>query len=226
VTLSAPPRLVIFAKAPQAGLAKTRLIPALGAAGAAALARRMLEHTVQQALAARAGPVELCMSPAPTDPTWQDIHLPEAVARTAQGEGDLGQRMDRAVRRVTTQLHQPLLLMGADCPGLTTARFNEAAEQLAQHDAVLLPVADGGYVLIGLKAPCPELFTQMPWSTPAVAAETLRRLAGLGLRVWQGPQLHDIDEAADLAHLPAGFFATSKSGHSLAGQVLAAPHRA
>jgi uncharacterized protein len=199
------PRLVIFAKAPQAGLAKTRLIPALGAEGAAALARRMLEQTMHQALAACAGRVELCMSPAPADPAWQGMALPEAVARTAQGEGDLGQRMARAVQRVTTEQHQPLLLMGADCPGLSAAHLSEAAEQLAQHDAVLLPVADGGYVLIGLKAPCPELFTRMPWSTSAVAAETLRRMAALGLRVWQGPQLQDIDEAADLAHLPAGF---------------------
>jgi len=81
----------------------------------------------------------------------------------------------------------------------------EAERQLARHDAVLLPVADGGYILIGLKAPCPALFTDMPWSTPAVAAETLRRMAELGLRVWQGPTLHDIDEPADLARLPPHF---------------------
>ena len=70
---------------------------------------------------------------------------------------------------------------------------------------MLNPVADGGYVLIGLKSPCPELFTNMAWSTSTVAAETLRRMTALGLRVWQGPQLHDIDEPADLAQLPAGF---------------------
>ncbi|MBT9476548.1 DUF2064 domain-containing protein, partial [Polaromonas sp.] len=75
----------------------------------------------------------------------------------------------------------------------------------ARHDAMLLPVADGGYILIGLKTPCPELFSDMPWSTPAVAAETLRRMAALGLRVWRGPTLHDIDEPADLAHLPLEF---------------------
>ncbi|MEO5658623.1 MAG: TIGR04282 family arsenosugar biosynthesis glycosyltransferase, partial [Polaromonas sp.] len=124
--------------------------------------------------------------------------------RTAQGEGDLGERMARAVLRITQQ-QQPVLLMGTDCPALTAARICEAARQLQAHDAVLIPVADGGYVLIGLKSPCPELFTPMPWSTPAVAGETLRRIAALGLRVWQGPQLHDIDEPADLVHLPAGF---------------------
>lgn len=197
-------RLVIFAKAPQPGAVKTRLIPALGAEGAAALARRMLSHTLQQALAAGVGPVELCMSPAPGDAAWQSVALPTAVVRTAQDEGDLGQRMASTVARITRQ-RQSVLLFGTDCPALTATHLAEAARQLAQHDAVLLPVADGGYILIGLKTPCPELFTDMPWSTPAVAAETLRRIAALGLRVWQGPTLHDIDEPADLARLPPDF---------------------
>ena len=199
------PRLVLFAKAPQAGAVKTRLIPALGAAGAAELARNMLSHTLQQALAARLGPVELCMSPAPQDPDWRGIAVPDAVLRTAQGEGDLGQRMARAVHRVTTQHRQPLLLIGTDCPALTAARLTEAAGQLQAHDAVLIPATDGGYMLIGLKAPCPEVFTQIRWSTSEVAAETLRRMAALNMRVWQGPRLHDIDEPADLAHLAADF---------------------
>jgi hypothetical protein len=196
--------LVIFAKAPQPGTVKTRLIPALGAEGAAGLARRMLSHTLQQALAAGVGPVELCMSPAPGDAAWQSVALPAAVVCTAQGEGDLGQRMASAVARITRQ-RQSVLLFGTDCPALTATHLAEAARRLAQHDAVLLPVADGGYILIGLKAPCPELFTDMPWSTSAVAAETQRRMAARDLRVWQGPTLHDIDEAADLTHLPLDF---------------------
>lgn len=200
------PRLVLFAKAPHAGTVKTRLIPALGAQGAAALARRMLGHTLQQALAARIGPVELCMSPPPQDPTWRGIAIPDAVLRTAQGEGDLGQRMARAVQRVTTQHRQPVLLIGTDCPALTAARLTEAARQLANHDAVLVPVTDGGYVLIGLKAPCPEVFSRMRWSTSTVAAETLQRMAALNMHVWQSLPLHDIDEAADLVQLPDGFY--------------------
>lgn len=196
--------LVIFAKAPQPGAAKTRLIPALGAEGAADLARRMLAHTLQQALAAGVGPVELCMSPAPGHAAWHGVALPAGVTCTAQGEGDLGQRMARAVARVTGK-QESVLLFGTDCPALTAAHLREADRQLARHDAVLLPVADGGYILIGLKTPCPELFTDMPWSTPAVAAETLRRMAARGLRVWRGPMLHDIDEPADLARLPPDF---------------------
>lgn len=204
VTVSASqPRLVIFAKAPQPGSAKTRLIPALGAEGAASLAERMLAHILAQA--AQVGPVELCMSPAPGHPAWEKIAIPAAVQRTDQGEGDLGERMARAVHRVTATHCQPVLLMGSDCPGLTAGILRESARQLRAHDAALLPVADGGYVLIGLKSPCPALFDRMAWSTSSVALETLRRMAGLGLTVWLGPLLHDIDEAADLAHLPPDF---------------------
>ncbi|WP_341919171.1 TIGR04282 family arsenosugar biosynthesis glycosyltransferase [Polaromonas sp. YR568] len=198
-------RLVIFAKAPQPGAVKTRLIPALGADGAAALALAMLDHTLQQALAAGLDAVELCMSPAPGDPAWHGVALPAGVTCTTQGDGDLGERMDRAMQRALG-LHQgTVLLIGTDCPALGSAHLREAARQLAEHDAVLLPVADGGYVLIGLQAPCPAIFRQMTWSTSTVAAETLQRLSALGLRVWQGPVLHDIDEAADLVHLPVGF---------------------
>lgn len=201
-TPSLQPRLVVFAKAPQPGFAKTRLIPALGAQGAADLARRMLTHTVNQALAANVGTVELCMSPAPGAPAWADVDLPAGIERSDQGDGDLGQRMARAVDRVSITLRQPVLLMGTDCPALSAAHIAQAAQALAQHDAVVFPVADGGYVLIGLHAPCPAVFTDMAWSTPTVAGETLRRLAALGSSVWLGPQLHDIDEPADLVHLP------------------------
>lgn len=193
--------LVVFAKAPQAGVAKTRLIPALGAQGAADLARRMLQNTLQQALHANVGPVELCMSPGPDAAAWADVEIPAAVLRTSQGDGDLGQRMARAVERVVASGHA-ILLMGTDCPALSAARIAEATQALAQHDAALVPVADGGYVLVGLRAPCPALFADMAWSTPSVAAVTLQRLAALGQRVWVGPTLHDIDEPADLAHVP------------------------
>jgi uncharacterized protein len=211
--MSEVPRLVVFAKAPQPGLAKTRLVPALGAEGAAWLARRMLDHALAQALAADAGPVELCMSPGPGDTAWRGVGLPDSVWCVDQGAGDLGARMARAVRRVTTGVQgRPVLLMGTDCPALTAAVIAEAARQLAQHDAVLVPVADGGYVLLGLRADCPALFSDMAWSTPAVATETRRRLTAQGLSIWFGPTLHDIDESADLVHLPAEWNFHNKNG--------------
>jgi rSAM/selenodomain-associated transferase 1 len=205
MTVDLMPRLVVFAKAPQPGQAKTRLAPALGAEGAANLARTLLEHTLRQAHDAGVGPVELCMSPAPHSAAWLDISLPAGITCADQGDGDLGARMARTVARVTTELRQPVLLFGTDCPALDAAHLRAAAQALRSHDAVLLPVADGGYVLIGLKAPCPELFTNMPWSTAVVAQETQRRLAALGLSTWVGSMLHDIDEPADLIHLPLHF---------------------
>ncbi len=198
-----PVRIVVLAKAPVPGGAKTRLIPALGAEGAARLAHRLLDHALDAAGASSAGPVELCMTPPPGDAAWTGVDLPAAVALTDQGEGDLGARMARAVHRVTREPGgPPVLLMGTDCPALTAPVIREAARQLAHHDAGLVPVADGGYVLLGLRADRPELFADMPWSTAAVAGETLRRLAAQGLRVWQGPTLHDIDEPEDLLQLP------------------------
>ena len=198
-------RIVVFAKAPLAGFVKTRLIPALGAQGAAALASRMLSYTLAQALAAGEQAVELCMSPAPSDAAWKSVARPQAVESSAQGEGDLGERMNRAMNRALARQQGPVLLMGTDCPALNTAHILEAARQLEQHDAVLVPAADGGYVMIGLRLPCPGLFNDMAWSTPVVAAQTLRRMASLNLRVWSGPLLHDIDEPADLQYLPATF---------------------
>ena len=203
--ISGQPRLIIFAKAPVPGSAKTRLIPALGAAGAAALAHRMLDCALRNALAAQVQSVELCMTPASGHSAWQHVTLPESVQCTAQADGDLGERMAAAMGCSTGQGHQPVLLMGTDCLGLDTELINEAARQLQAHDAVIVPVADGGYSLIGLKLPCHALFTQMAWSTSTVAQETLQRMAALGLSVWQGPTLHDIDEPVDLHHLPLHF---------------------
>ncbi|MGY8904711.1 MAG: TIGR04282 family arsenosugar biosynthesis glycosyltransferase [Burkholderiales bacterium] len=201
---SAATRIVVFAKAPQPGQVKTRLIPALGASAAAALAQRMLTHTLAQAVAAQLGPVELCASPAIDHPDWHGVTLPNGVVCTAQGEGDLGARLARASLQALAR-SPAVLLIGTDCPALDAALLRQAAEQLRRADAVLLPATDGGYCLLGLKRHDASLFSQMPWSTPVVAALTLLRCAALGWQVWQGAALTDIDEPADLAALPAGW---------------------
>lgn len=197
-------RILIFAKAPLPGFAKTRLVPALGAAGAAALARRMLEHAAHAALAAATGPVELCATPAPADRAWEAVALPPALLRSDQGEGDLGARMARAAAR-TLATGERVLLIGADCPALDAARLRAAARALDAHDASLVPSADGGYALLGLKAFRPELFDGLRWSTSTVAAATLARIARLGWRVQRLPTVHDIDTPADLRWLPAAW---------------------
>jgi len=193
-------RTIIFAKAPVPGRVKTRLIPALGAEGAAALAGDMLGWTVDAALAAAIGPVELCADPAPGDPAWAG-RLPEGPVRlSSQGDGDLGERLARAASR-TLRAGEKVLLVGTDCPDLTPDRLGEAAAMLAGHDAVLHPAIDGGYALLGLRRFDRSLFERIEWSSAAVAAQTLARLDALGWTVHVGETLRDVDEPADLAGL-------------------------
>ncbi len=193
-----PLRILVFAKAPLPGRVKTRLIPALGADGAARLARRLLDLALAQAGAAAVGPVELCMSPGPGHHDWAGIPLPPAIDTSDQGDGNLGERMARAAKRGLDN-GEVVLLTGTDCPGLDATRLRAAAARLADHDAVLYPAADGGYPLLGLNAFHSGLFADMPWSTPAVARLTRERMAALGWRVWEGETLRDIDTPEDLA---------------------------
>ncbi len=197
-------RVVIFAKAPVAGLVKTRLIPALGAEGAAQLARRMLLHTLQEAAAAAVGPVELCVTPHPSDPVWQGFASVEGVCWTEQAVGDLGVRMAEAARRASEASEQ-VLLIGTDCPQLDAMHLRRAVEFLDHSDAVLYPTFDGGYVLLGLRRFDPRPFEQIPWSTAVVADRTIERVRELGWGLTVGGMLHDIDEPMDLRWLPDGW---------------------
>lgn len=195
-------RTVIFAKAPVPGFAKTRLIPVLGTEGAARLAKRMLETTVAQALAANIGTVELCVTPAIDDPAWKSISLPPGIDYSSQGEGDLGTRMARAAERVIAH-GESVLLIGTDSPELDASRLRHAAALLHEGDATIFSAADGGYILLGLNRFHPLLFKGISWSTDTVAFATLCRIGQLGWSVRNGPMLHDIDEPDDLKWLPA-----------------------
>ena len=192
-------RIVIFAKAPVAGMAKTRLIPALGEAGAARLAGKMLVDTVAQARAAALGVPELCVTPPPSDPSWTG-HLPAGVTLSDQGPGDLGQRLAAAASRVIAG-GERILLIGTDCPALDARRLAAAAALLDSHDAVIHPARDGGYVLLGLARTDASLFSGIAWSTDGVAATTIARIEARGWSLAVGDTLQDIDEPADLASL-------------------------
>jgi rSAM/selenodomain-associated transferase 1 len=200
--------VIVFAKAPLAGLAKTRLIPALGAAGAAALAERMLVHAVATAVSARLGPVELCVSPDAAHACFQQLAQRHGLQVVQQGEGDLGQRMHRALQRAL-QGQQQVLLMGADAPGLDAALLRQAAQALHSHDAVFVPALDGGYVLVGLKRPQAALFEGMTWSTAQVMQHSRDRARAAGLSWAETPPVADIDVPGDLQHVPAGWRAAA-----------------
>ncbi|GAA3720768.1 TIGR04282 family arsenosugar biosynthesis glycosyltransferase [Oceanisphaera sediminis] len=212
-------RIIIFAKAPVAGLAKTRLIPALGADGAANLARRMLSSTLDAAMSANTGPVELCMTPAPGAIEWQDVPLPPGIELGDQGDGDLGQRMARAARRGLLNNEQ-VLLIGTDCPQLSPLLLRRAAKRLTDNDALLHPTMDGGYALLGLRRFHALLFEHMPWSTDRVANLTRECIARLGWHCVLGERLQDIDEPNDLFWLPAAWarwlhHSTPKADHDV-----------
>lgn len=195
-------RIIIFAKAPQPGFAKTRLIPALGQEGAARLARRMLHRTLASALEAAIGAVELCATPEIASPAWEGVDIPQGIETSAQGEGDLGERLARAAQRGIGQTGK-VLLIGADCVEMNAQLLRHAAAALEHHDAAIHPAADGGYALLGLARFHPLLFSDIAWSTNDVASDTLCRIKQLCWSLHVGGLLHDVDEPDDLKRLPA-----------------------
>ena len=197
--------IIIFAKFPARGMAKTRLQPALGLEGASLIAKQLLLHSVEQALATGLS-VELCVSPAPTDLCWQTLGLPESLQWSAQANDDLGLRMLAASQQGLYKFKQ-VVLIGTDCPSLTPLRIQDAVQQLEQSDTVMIPASDGGYVLLGFKRAHTSLFSNIEWSTASVAAVTRQRIKAMGWTLALLDPLHDIDEPADLKHLPVGWLA-------------------
>ena len=190
-------RIIIFAKAPVAGRVKTRLIPALGSEGAADFARMMLERTVEEALAAGLGTPELCVDPDPSHADWSIIPAANVCGLSFQGEGDLGERLERATARALTRFGS-VLLIGTDCPALDRTLLRQLAADLRRHDAAICPAEDGGYVALGLTKFDPSVFRGIAWSTSSVAQETIQRVEELGWSLAVGPTLRDIDTSEDL----------------------------
>ena len=199
-----PTRIVIFAKAPIPGFCKTRLIGTLGAQGAADLAAKMLCRTIEIAMQADIGPVELCVAPEPEHPSLRALLIAPEVVWSRQAEGDLGARMAAAVLR-TLALDENVLCIGTDCLALEVTHLREAARALRQAPVVIAPALDGGYVLLGLSQFDASIFQDMVWSTDVVFQETMQRIKRLGWRATQLETLRDIDEPADLAFLPNEF---------------------
>ena len=201
-------QVAVLAKAPIAGLAKTRLIPALGPQGAARLQRSFTRNAVAVAQAASLGPVTLWCAPNAQHRFFQALVRTAGVACLVQPQGDLGQRMHMAFRLHCVQ--GPLLLTGTDCPPLRPVHLRQAARALLDgDDAVFTPAQDGGYVLVGLRKPQPALFEDMVWSTPGVMAETRARAQALGLRTREFETLWDVDTPSDLARWRASTSAGS-----------------
>src|SRR3989442_7687735 len=197
-------RVMVFARAPTPGEAKTRLIPALGEAGAAALHRRLVMHSLRAATDAQLGPVELWCAPDIGDPFFLECERRLVASLQPQGEGDLSARMQRAFESALARSRRAILV-GSDIPVLSARYLRDADQALGRGDEIVIgPAEDGGYVLIGLSRCDPELFRNIPWGEPEVLAETRRRLAALSWRLSELPVLWDVDRPEDLERLPEG----------------------
>ncbi|MDZ4754674.1 MAG: TIGR04283 family arsenosugar biosynthesis glycosyltransferase, partial [Phycisphaerae bacterium] len=188
----------VFAKFPQPGRAKTRLIPALSADGAAALHDQMVRHTldrVGELLKHRE--VDARVWTAGSDPETFAQHFRTDLPCAAQSEGDLGQKMQAAFTHMLREADAALLI-GTDCPDISSGLLSMALEGLQSADVVLGPATDGGYYLVGLRRPAPSFFEDIEWSTSTVLAKTLERASALGLSVQLLPMLSDVDEPQDL----------------------------
>jgi len=195
--------VIVFARAPQPGRAKTRLVPRLGEWGAARLQRRLTHRTLRVAQAARCGPVELHGAPRARHAFFLQCARKLNIALRSQRGHDLGERMFNAIAHGLRR-HRAVILVGTDCPALRASDLRRAAAALTGGcDAVIAPAEDGGYPLIGLRRVSRRLFERIAWGGPGVFARTAEELDRLGWRWRRLRTLWDLDRPEDLARLRA-----------------------
>jgi rSAM/selenodomain-associated transferase 1 len=192
--ISADTVVIVFARAPLAGRVKTRLIPRLGAAGAARLHARLIRNAIQLALEAKCGAVELHTTARHTSLRTLGVKVRLQTGR------DLGERMHNALR-VALRRHRHAIIIGADAPALTVADLRGARRLLQSTELVLAPAEDGGYALIGARRVSLRIFTDVEWGSPSVLGQTLRNVSETGLRYRLLRTLWDLDRPEDLDRL-------------------------
>ena len=191
-------QLMIFTKAPVAGEVKTRLLPFLSAEQAAALHRQLVSHCLKKLTCSNSYRCELWVSGAYE---WaKAFELPIKQQRGA----DLGERMANAFAECFAQAAK-VIVVGTDCPWLSQPHIEEALAALDDHDLVIGPATDGGYVLLGLTANCPQLFANIDWGSARVLQQTRALAESLGLDYRLLAPLDDIDRPEDLQKLQSDF---------------------
>ncbi len=185
-------RILVFARAPVPGACKTRLIPSLGARGAALAHQALTNHTLLTATRAQLAPVELYCSPDPRHAYFIRARARLGLRLRRQAGGDLGRRMAWAVRNALSHA-KAAVIIGTDCPALSKDYLRRACAALEKHAVVLGPADDGGYVLIGARAHAPRLFAGIAWGGSGVLTATRRRLRRLGLNWIELEPLWDVD---------------------------------
>ena len=189
--------LLVFTRAPIAGQTKTRLIPLLGAQGAAAFHQTVLVETLANARASDFETVEVWCDTDKKHPFLQKCILDYFCTTQIQQGNDLGEKMNHATH-VALTTNSFVVLIGSDCPALTIDILNQSCQQLSNgKDAVLGPSNDGGYYLIGLKKPDPGIFQGINWGECDVADRTRQNFIHLGLDYIELEELSDIDTPDD-----------------------------
>ena len=191
--------VLVFSRTPEPGRVKTRLIPAVGAEGAAAVHAALVEHTLgvvcHYCQSAAASGV-ICVAGQPDVLPWTSWASCFTICEQ-HGNG-LGERLGHAFREAFREGPGMVIAVGTDCPDLDAGRLAEAMIALDRADVVFGPAHDGGYYLVGMRRPCPELFQNIAGGTGSVLRQTLATARRLGLRVRLLPVLSDIDEPEDL----------------------------
>jgi uncharacterized protein len=201
---AAAPAVIVFAREPAAGAVKTRLIQSVGAAVAA----RLADAFIHDALAKAAGLAARRLVIAGSSPrTVSTSAYFSALARryhaelVDQGGGGLGQRMARVLRLYA----QPpgAILFGTDTPSLPPLFLRQSMMALRDAPLVIAPALDGGYYLVGVRGPVPDIFRGITWGGDRVMEQTLARVQHLGISYQLAPWWYDVDRAADLDFLAA-----------------------
>jgi rSAM/selenodomain-associated transferase 1 len=193
--------LIIFAKAPIAGLAKTRLFPHLSFEEAAEVHRAFLSDTVDKALMMPTFDVCLAYTPVRCLDVFKQLYGPRVTDYLPQHGDDLGERMSNALDCAFDRGAGKAAIIGSDIPTLPAHYINAAFKRLDKCDLVIGPSLDGGYYLVAMKRPAPELFKGIAWSGPDVYKDTLTNAGRLGMKVEMLPLLKDIDTVEDLRGL-------------------------
>jgi hypothetical protein len=187
--------VAVFARWPRVGTVKTRLHPVLGPELATRLHEAMLRDAIAAAALALADRRRLLWADAPADSAWDGASGFEQGAQTG---ADLGARLEAAFVALLATPADRVVAIGADAPRLDAARLDRALDALDDHDVALGPAGDGGYHLVALARPAPELFRGVSWGTGRVWDQTLARARRAGLRVAELAPLDDVDDAEGL----------------------------
>lgn len=193
-------RLIVFARYPVPGETKTRLIDHLGEERAASLQDAMTRHTLAQVSGtAETRGIEAEIRFTGGEGSLMAEKYGRAWMYTPQGDGDLGQRLRRALQEAFAAGVAKVVVIGTDCPAITPTCLASAFDALGGNDLVVGPAVDGGFYLLGLRRPWPELFAGIAWGTSAVLGQTLAAARSLGLSVHLLTPLQDVDRPEDLS---------------------------